>query len=351
MAFGYYKSVTINHTQCGTADSTDFPVTIWVTDADLKTVGNGGFVQNSSGFDIRPYSDSALTTALTFELVAGTYVATTGAVEMHVKIPTLSHTADTVFYLAFGNSSISTDGSSTSTWDSNFVLVAHLPNGTTLTANDSTATPSNGTLTNTPTATAGVIDGAGSFASASTQYVTFGTASKLNPTAVTCEAWVKGTTFPNAYNTVVAKVNGTGTAYYSLYVKSTGKLACYMRGNNNVSYDGTGSTTLSTGTNYYLATVYSATAGVVGYVNAGSDGTATADGALATNSGATQIAGDPLTSGRNWNGVLDEIRISNIVRPTSYLTSTYNNQKPSSTFLTWGSRTPTAVANSNFLFF
>src|SRR3989344_6655431 len=129
-AFGYYKSVTLAEAQSGTADSTDWPLTIALgygpqaADADLKTVANGGYVQNSSGYDIRPYSDSALTTALTFELV--NYDGVNGKLEMYVKIPTLSASTDTVIYLAFGDSGISTDGSSTATWDSNFKGVWHL---------------------------------------------------------------------------------------------------------------------------------------------------------------------------------------------------------------------------------
>src|ERR1035437_6125962 len=105
MAFSWLKSLTLDHTQAGTADSTDWPLTIWVTDADLKTVGNSGYVQNANGYDIRPYSGSGLSSALTFELVS--YNASTGAVEMHVKVPTLSHTADTVIYLGFGDATIS----------------------------------------------------------------------------------------------------------------------------------------------------------------------------------------------------------------------------------------------------
>ncbi len=79
MAFSYYKSVTIDASQCGASNLTDFPVTIWVTDTDLKVTGSGGFVQNSNGYDIRPYADAGLTSALTFELV--TYVSTSGALE------------------------------------------------------------------------------------------------------------------------------------------------------------------------------------------------------------------------------------------------------------------------------
>ena len=83
------------------------------------------------------------------------------------------------------------------TWDSNFKAVYHLGNGTTLTATDSTG-GNNGTLINSPTATAGKINGAAHFVSTSSQLI-----SLANPgdfpitTAWTMEAWVKPSTDGN----------------------------------------------------------------------------------------------------------------------------------------------------------
>src|SRR5678815_5698623 len=90
-AFGYSIPVTINSGQVPSTQ-TDFPVLVNFTDARFKTVGNGGHVQNSSGFDIRPYSDAALTTAITgYELER--YNASTGEVVMWVKV-CLLYTSD-----------------------------------------------------------------------------------------------------------------------------------------------------------------------------------------------------------------------------------------------------------------
>jgi hypothetical protein len=87
--------ITIDHTMVGGTDSTNFPLAVFGTYVDLKTVGNGRSVQNSSGFDIVFTSDAGCTTLMTFE--NETYSATTGAIAFWVKIPTLSHTSDTVF--------------------------------------------------------------------------------------------------------------------------------------------------------------------------------------------------------------------------------------------------------------
>ncbi len=353
MAFTYYKSVTIDHTQCGATDSTDFPVAIWITDADLKTIANGGKVQNSNGYDIRPYADAALTIPLNFELVASTYVPTTGAFEMHVKIPTVSHTSDTVFYLAFGDSGISTDGSSTATWNSDYYGVWHFPNGTSLTLGDSTSTGLNMTGTNTPTATTGQLDGGMNLVSASTQSAQSANMTLPGGTSrkVTMSAWVKATSFPNAYNLACGKDNGT--FFWVIMVKSTGKLACYITPSTggNINYDGTGSHTLSASTWYYLTLVYSSTVGLIGYVNASSDGTGAANGFLQDPNSPFVAGVDLAFAGRNWNGVLDEIRISSIIRSADWITTEYNNQKPSSTFLSFGALTPVSGGSSPGNFF
>src|SRR5438552_1444892 len=88
----------------------------------------------------------------------------------------------------YGSSATANDQqSSTGTWDSNFKGVWHLPNGTTLTPNDSTSNSNNGTLVNTPTATSGQIDGGANFVSGSNQYIT---APAIEPTsALTVEGW------------------------------------------------------------------------------------------------------------------------------------------------------------------
>src|SRR6516165_11780766 len=88
------------------------------TDNRFKTVGNGGHVQNASGFDIRPYSDSSLTTALSYELVSGSYNASTGTFQIWVLIPSLSQ--GLVIYLAYEDSGLSTDGTNLSAvWSAN----------------------------------------------------------------------------------------------------------------------------------------------------------------------------------------------------------------------------------------
>ena len=153
---------------------------ISVTDANLKTVANGGGVGKSDGTDI-------VFTKLDHEIES--YNASTGQFIGWVRIPALSPTADTVIYAYYGNASASNQQNATGVWDSNYVGVFHLPNGTTLNANDSSVNAVS--LTNSgAAATSGIIDGAGSFNSDLSLGITTGTSMNVNGN-ITMEAWYK----------------------------------------------------------------------------------------------------------------------------------------------------------------
>ena len=159
--YTYSRSIAIDHTKVPNNDQANFPVLISGTYSYLATVANGGRVQNASGYDVIFASDSGCTTKLNHEVE--TYNAGTGAVNYWVKIPTVSHSSDTVIYMCYGNASITaSEENKNGVWDSNFKIVAHLGNGTTLSANDSTSNASHGTITGA-TAASGGIDGGASF--------------------------------------------------------------------------------------------------------------------------------------------------------------------------------------------
>src|SRR5262245_1420863 len=125
MGFGYYRSVTINPAQLPST-LTDFAFPVSITDPTLKSVANGGHVQNNFCYDIQPFFDTGLTTALFYNLEF--YDPVAGTVDLWIALPSASN--GSVAYLAYGDASIVSDGSSPSTWDSGFKTVWHLPNGT-----------------------------------------------------------------------------------------------------------------------------------------------------------------------------------------------------------------------------
>jgi hypothetical protein len=333
MAFTHYSPVTVNGGQVPAAQS-DFPMLINSTDTRFKTTGNGGHVQNSNGYDVRPYSDSALTSPLTYELER--YNGSTGEVVMWVKIASID--VGSVVYLAYGDSSLSTDGSSTNTWSNSFTAVWHLKDGSTLSVNDSTAGAYNGN-NHGVTAAAGQIDGCGGFASASSQYIDTDGVTPPMTAAFTYSLWLNGTTFPNDYNGTItrgqAAVDDT-----AIFVKSNGLL--YVK-TSQVNYDGTGSITLSTATWYYVVAAYDSTNGLNVWINGSLDKNVAASGNQTTGAIATDIGRQRSTGTRYFNGKMDEVRIASAARSANWMTTEYNNQNAPGTFYTLGSEVAQAA--------
>ena len=188
--------MTIDHTKVPSTQS-HFTVLVSVSDPALKTVANGGHVANANGYDIGFYADSVGNTKLKWEVER--YDGTTGNLIAWVKIPSVSSSSDTVFYLMYGDSSINTDQSDPpNTWDSNFKGVWHMADSAAnTTIRESTATGANGTNNaNTSTKTAaGQIGKALSYNGSSD-----GSFAAINLSAtniVTLSFWMKWTTSAN----------------------------------------------------------------------------------------------------------------------------------------------------------
>ncbi|NQW06905.1 MAG: hypothetical protein HQ480_00215 [Candidatus Pelagibacter sp.] len=61
--YSYGKKITIDNTKVsGSGSHTNFPVLISLTDNDLRTTGNSGYVQSSNGYDIIFTSGNGSTT-------------------------------------------------------------------------------------------------------------------------------------------------------------------------------------------------------------------------------------------------------------------------------------------------
>ena len=226
--YSYRRAITIDHTKVPNTDQTNFPVLVSGTYSYLANTGSAGYVTSSNGYDIIFASDAAGANILAYETES--YNSSTGAVNFWVKIPAVSHTAtETVFYMFYGNSSVTTDQSNkTAVWDSNYAGVWHLPNGTTLTANDSTNNGNNATVYGTPTATPGQIDGAATFGASTANYLQAGDAASLRiASTITQSAWVYNTADSSNGGLIVEKRDPTtpGNNYnYGLWLATGGQL-------------------------------------------------------------------------------------------------------------------------------
>src|SRR5258708_35913591 len=94
--YTYCQELTIDATQAGGSDLTNYTVSDWITNADLATVANGGEVQSAAGKDIVYFFNNNGTGVLPYELVV--YTATTGAHQIPVQVPSVSASVSTKTY-------------------------------------------------------------------------------------------------------------------------------------------------------------------------------------------------------------------------------------------------------------
>ena len=338
--YNYSRAITVSSNASGT--NANFPMLFSGTYAWLAASSSAGRIQNlttapngsQEPADLIFSTSASCASPLNYETES--YNASTGAIIDWVNVPSLS--AGTVIYACYGNPGVTSDQSHpAATWNSNYSAVYHLPNGTTLSANDSTANGNNGTLVNLPTATTGQIGGGMNLVAASNQYIN--TTDTVSPTASTYEAWIKPASFPNAYNSIFEKSTGS-SAYLDFHVKSNGTLACYVTATGgNVNYDGTGVNTLVAGTWYYVAMSYDSTNGLKCYVNGGVDGAVSALGNISANTAPLYIGNDQIVSPRYFNGIIDEAKFSTVALSSSWILTEYRNQNSPSTFYAVGSET------------
>lgn len=352
MAQAYYSPIVVQGSQVPSTQSS-FPVPYFQTAARFKTIGNGGHVANANGYDIRPYADSALTIPLTYELVPGTYNASTGFFEMWVLIPSLSN--GITIYFGYGDASLTTDGSSSSTWPSQYKGVWHFPNGSSLTVLDSTSNANNGTNSGA-TATTGVIDG-GANLNGSTDFINLGTSSSLNPANdLTIQAWaVCDTPSPTNVPIMVGRdSSGAAERAYNIYQgfnTPTGNFGVFK--SNAGQSDVNGSTTLTPGQNYlYTGTYHYVSDGssvLKIYVNDTLDGTeSSAVGPIQSTSNRTVVGRRDYPGFEfPFGGMIDEIRILEVALSLDWVKTDFNSQSNNPAFWALGTEVPVGGSSGN----
>jgi hypothetical protein len=335
-AYAYNRRIAIDYTKCGGASAlSNFPVLVSISHTTFKTVANGGHINNTvtqSGgnsvtmpTDMMFTSDSRGTAKVPWEVEA--YDGSNGILIAWVKISSISCTADTPFYVFYGDPGVTTQQSTGSyspanVWDSSFGGVWHLSDPT----NPIGSSGANNGVNINVTAAAGEVAGAGAFNGSST-WITVNDSASLDPSSVTASAWVKLTSLANDYSAVIHK--GSSGQYFEFFVKSNGTLAVYLIASGGaVNYDGSGSHILTTGTWYHLSFTYDATTGLNAYVNGALDKSIGAQGTLASTAPMVlSIGRDSVTAGRVMNGLIDEPRVSSVARSANWLATEYNNQQ------------------------
>jgi hypothetical protein len=346
--YGYNKLLTVNSGQV-TGNLNQFPMLVTGADNNLRTVPNGGQVQNANAYDV-VFTDGH--SPIPFELVGHastpTYSASTGNAEWWVGVPNIYNGA--VIYECYGNSGISTyQGQDTLVWSLGiYALVAHLQNGSTLSLTDSTGQQTSLANNNGVTPVAGyVTTGAAGFAQASNQYISVPNGAPLTSmTAYTFSMKINPTTRnTGSMNELLGKGNSAQRTY-DLRYNGDGTIAlCYSYG-GGAGFDCTGSTgTVPTGSWEDIAVMYDGS-NLTYYLNGAFDSTSGGHHTkVDTPNLETEIGRYSGISGaeKTFYGNIDELRIEcAISRPAAWWSARRNSESSPSTFytVTSGGATP-----------
>jgi len=309
----YKVKLTIDATKID-ADLTDFPVTVFFDS------GNMNWTNVQDDLDDFRFVDSSETTLLDAELES--YTVDTDAV-IHVRIPSVDDTTDTDFYCYFGNPTASSAWDAEGVWDSNFVMIQHMTdNPDTSHIKDSTSNNNDGTkkAANEPILTsAGQIDGAQDF-DGTDDIITIADANSLDLTQFSLSMWF------------ISHDDQVGNIVQPLIKHDANYMFCwdhaasqYKQSWNFMATDASFptakyTTALVKNTLYFLEGTYNGIS-LIAYLNGIQD-------TLTLTSKTPAVSHLNFVLGRvagvtPFDGILEEVRISNIPRPPAWVKAEY----------------------------
>lgn len=327
--YAHCRLLTVLAAQMGGSNQTNFPVATKVGSVVMNL--GAGKIQNANCYDV-VVTATQTATIVPFGLKACNQ--STGDVLLYFPCASCSASVDNLFYVQYDNASISSPQNTganafSNVWDASTAGVWLLGDGTTLSLADSTSNGNTGT-NNGVTATAGQVDGAGIFVSASSQYINLGTGSSLNITgAFTVSAWVNPTTLGQAGSNptfVVAKDTNTGGARpYAFGVSAAGRVYI-QRAGTGVLPNGSGAN-LTTGAWQFIAVTIDSTGHYNAYLNGVSNGTQFAGSTLPSDTTTNTDIGRRDYSGfqEYWNGLISDVMLASTNRSAAWLVAMYNN--------------------------
>lgn len=330
--FQYYREIVIDNTKVYD-DLTDFPVLISITNNSLKTVGNGGKVQSSSGYDIAFYAESDLDTQLKHEV--DFWDGTTGEFIAWVKVPALADASDTVIYLAYGESSISAPTEDPeNVYDSDYKLVYHLGDGSTLDATDSTSNGNDGTISGA-VAQAGGIAGQADF-DGNDDGIASGSLPTTNTTNITLSGIFEVSSFASEG---VLLYNGDqgGDGYGFIIDPTTGLLRLLCGGVAVQNFN----TSLSLNTRYHLTLTRDGSTWRM-YVDGVEETNTYTDSPGTPSTYPFHIGDQQMRTANNAPMYVDEVRFSTVQRSAEWIKTEYYSQSDPATFYSLGSETATS---------
>jgi hypothetical protein len=332
LTYSRRKAIAISHANV-TSALNNFALCLQISgDTDI------GAVCRSDGADLRFTTQSGTLLYAEKESFAVSSGAASGL--FWVGVPAISNTADTTIYCYYGNSGASAQSNPQFLYDLRFKAVWHLGQSAAPFADSTTYANSGSASSSPPTQATGILAKAQHFHAASDQYISVPDSTSLEISGAgsqfTVSAWINLDSIPSTHSYDIL-CKGWDTTSYELRVAPSGYgVVGFMDASQNEHQLTTGGIVFpSTGTWYHVAGVFDGS-----YLRFYVNGTQQASLAVSANPGtdseALTIGSLAGQSAFCFDGLLDEVRVSNYARPGAWMKFEYYNQKDSSGQLTWG---------------
>jgi hypothetical protein len=333
----YRKMITIDHTLVD-GDLSSFPVLINTVDVDLRDKAQ------SDGDDILFMDGSGVANRLYHEIEY--FDDSTGELVAWVNIPSLSPSEDTIIYMYYGNPSSSDQQFPERVWDSDYVAVYHMDGSSYTEFEDSTvnsfdATNDVGNPSYQHSAKIGYgveFDGVDDVIHiCDDNKFTFADGSGDKPCSF--EAWVKKESLSG---TIISKFWGESSNEWLFYVNGNEKCSLYTYDTSGIAGMSRQSTNnVNNNTWIYLTATFDGSTtyqGITNYINSIEN---SGSGKRRPNYNRMRNTNQIVIIGRYgagffFDGIMDEIRISNVERSSAWIITSYNTMNNPLSFFSVG---------------
>ena len=328
----FKKIMAVDHTKV-TGTLSNFPLLVSVTDADLKDILNGGSVQ-VDGDDFLFTDENG--NQLSHEIES--YDGDTGKLAAWVKLPTLSHSTDTNVFMHYGNPGCENQQNAAAVWDANYKMVQHLQEKNGLhfdsTSNGNTGTCHNGVIQDEH----GKMDGADRF-DGSNDYMVFPDRASIDigGNELTLETWI----YPHnvdSHDFIISR----GEDLYAVLLSWRSIEFYFMKAGWDWQYIETSYGSVDADHQWYHISVTMKGENVKIFINGERSGERNNGGQLQSSQSDLKI-GSKITDEWFFDGIIDEVRISDVGRSKEWVETSYNNQVDPGDFLSIGPEIPGGI--------
>lgn len=329
--FNFYKKITIDSGKVsGSNDLVDFPLLVSILDSDLRVQvqSNGNDIAFSNGTEWLDHE---------IELFEQVYNPRYAKLVTWVRIPLLSGSEDTVIYMYYGNSTMTSRQNPTDVWDSSYVGVWHLNQDPTGTIYDSTSNNNDGTSSgmNANDLVTGRIGNGLDFDGYNDFIQTTSNEIKI-ASDFTIEAWFNADSTSMGHIVWQGESTGNGGGIEEETHIGTGD--CTDGNNNRISIflDGYLDPDIDIAIDFYDTSNFNHFVGVFSdvdttpkgdlFLNGESQGIDSGNDIRRSNWNTNLRIGRPGTNERYFNGIIDEVRVSTVARTTEWIATQYENQ-------------------------